>query len=149
MTASKLLLLAKAKKKATLKKLLLLRLKLQIRTRNAVTNECLATPYESSWMRVYTRGTNENLIALTSLDRASFEHLLLSFKEQFHIHSCTLRGRPSKFQFHHQALGLILVHYCDTIGVFNYIIANLHLANTCCFQVQRICVRYLAFLQLH
>ena len=52
------------------------------------------------------------MIALVSLDRASFEHLLKRFKKAYDIPwRIGKRGRPVKFPLHHYALGAILMFY--------------------------------------
>ena len=101
------------------KRLLLERLRLSVRTRSQVSSNCLRKSADAPWMKVYSDGTDENFVALTSLTRGSFENLLRHFKKHFYIHRSFRGGRPSKFQHAHQGLGLILTFYCDTIGAKN------------------------------
>jgi hypothetical protein len=111
--------LKQAKKRAAVKLLKLEYLKSTIRTRHYVTCDCLKPPSESNWNYVYEKGTDTNFVALTSLTRSAFNTLLQRFREYYYIAPPLRVGRPNKFQHHHQALGLILVFYCDTIGIKN------------------------------
>ena len=89
---------------------------MQICQRNYITSHCLRNVEESDWITVYRNGTDANFITLTSLNRASFEHLLVAFTGEYVIYTSVNGGRPSKLLKHHQALGCILTFYCDTIG---------------------------------
>jgi hypothetical protein len=103
-------------------KLLLLRARLAIKTRNYVTSKCLPRVDQSAWQILWENGTDEEFINLTSLDRASFNYLLEKFKRHFNINkpSCTgRRGRPSKVTHHHQALGCLLEFYTGQMGLKN------------------------------
>ena len=91
----------------------------QKRLRNYITSHCLRNVEESDWMVIYRSGTDENFMALTSLNRLSFEKLLTGFSKEYHINSSVRGGRPSKLLKHHQVLGCILMFYCDTIGYKN------------------------------
>ena len=74
---------------------------------------------QSDWMVAYANGTDANLVALMSLSRGTFNKLPQSFKNHYLIRTLGNEGkggRPTKFRYQHQALGLILVYYCDTIG---------------------------------
>ena len=87
---------------------------MQIRQRNYITSHCLRNVEESDWITVYRNGTDANFITLTSLNRASFEHLLVAFTGEYVIYTSVYTGE--KLLRHRQALGCILTFYCDTIG---------------------------------
>jgi hypothetical protein len=59
------------------------------------------------------------MVALTSLTRAAFGNLLAKFKSYINFRTGSAGGRPTRLQYHHQALGLILVFYFDAIGAKN------------------------------
>ncbi|KAE9330900.1 hypothetical protein PF008_g15630 [Phytophthora fragariae] len=63
-----------------------------MRTRHALTAECLTSPSVSACMCMYTNGTDANFLNVTSLMRYAFETLRVQFKPFFRIPS------PSQLQ---------------------------------------------------
>jgi hypothetical protein len=115
-----LLLIHQRQKLAKKKKLLeLLDIRNRIRTRNYVTLECLPSPNNSPWMNLLNGGTDVNWIALTSLNKASFNRLFEMFELHFrtpNIYNNT--GRPRKLNTK-AVLGLLLTYYCGGLEYKN------------------------------
>ncbi|EGZ11531.1 hypothetical protein PHYSODRAFT_516812, partial [Phytophthora sojae] len=79
------------------------------RMRHYITLDCLKEPEQSSWMDTWLKGTDENMINVTSLSRALFNLLLSRFAPHYEIPIFYSKGgRPRKLQHHHQVLGLLL-----------------------------------------
>ena len=91
-----------------------------LRLRNYVTSNCLLKPSESSWYHFYRSATDQSFIAVTSLDRSSFNHLLMRFgpvyDNLFVSWKIGQAGRVPKLTDKHAILGLLLVHYSDQMG---------------------------------
>lgn len=97
--------------------LLLVKRKIQTRTRNYLTSYCLVQPHQSEWQVLYKHGSDESLINAISLSRASFEHLLVAFSRYYITKSSVgKRGRLSKFMDKSTVLGLLLTFYTDCMG---------------------------------
>lgn len=93
--------------------LVLLRRRMQIRTRNALTRCCLIHPDVSEWHHLYKYGTDANLINVLSIDRASFNFLLKVFTRVYPKQKAAGRKRLISSA---TALGILLTFYTDTCG---------------------------------
>ncbi|EGZ15507.1 hypothetical protein PHYSODRAFT_409997, partial [Phytophthora sojae] len=69
------------------------------RMRHYITIDCLKEPEQSAWMDTWLKGTDENMITVTSLSRASFNQLLSRFVLYYEIPIYSTKGgRPRKLQ---------------------------------------------------
>ncbi|KAG6590961.1 uncharacterized protein IUM83_11193 [Phytophthora cinnamomi] len=67
-------------------------------------------------MKVWLKGTNDNFIHYTSLDRPSFMRLLREFARFYSLPRFRPKGgRPPRLRFKHQALAVVLVYYVDSL----------------------------------
>jgi hypothetical protein len=95
-------------------RLLLLKKKLQIRTRNDLNVGSLVSPEQSPWSRVWSHGDEESFINITGIGRQAFIDLRREFRKHYRIFSGTRKGgRPARIDST-QALGLILQYYCSS-----------------------------------
>ena len=114
--------LARRKKRKSLLQcvLILLRVRLMMRERNYITVACLHDPHEASWQNTYRKGNDRNFVSMTSLSRKSFDDLLLLFSpiyEERRRWKYGGKGRPPKMMYPHEALGLILTWYTDSMAM--------------------------------
>lgn len=108
---------SKRKKKAIFA-LMMLRKRMQIRTRNYLTTAALLSPHQSEWHQLYNFGSDSELINAISLSRAGFQHLLPGFQRYYkNKGKVNGNGRPNKFTDPSTVLGLLLTYYCDSVGI--------------------------------
>ncbi|OWY99092.1 LOW QUALITY PROTEIN: hypothetical protein PHMEG_00029973 [Phytophthora megakarya] len=97
-----------------------------VRVRHYLTVPCLPKPGLAPWMYIWTFGSDENLLDVTSPCRRPFTRLLERFTQFYHIpRSRPKGGRPGQLTYHHQVLGLgvgilRVMHHkslCSTFGV--------------------------------
>jgi len=94
------------------RKLLLLRRRLQIRSRHYVTLDCLQSSGQSAWSKLWSSGTDTNFLAVTSLTREAFDQLHLVFCSFYRRKISKKGGRPEAIHST-QALGCLLQFYTD------------------------------------
>ena len=100
-------------------KLLYLRRRMQIRTRNDINNQALPKPEESAWAHLYTRGDDASFINIIGIDRATFESILIPFSRYYQVrYHLGKGGRPSKISTT-QAQGMLLQFYASTLELKN------------------------------
>ena len=95
--------------------LLLLRVKISIRERNKLHSRALLFNVSASpWYTLYEYGSDEDLIAVVTLSRDSFELLLKEFKKHYKMYSGAGRvGRPPRVRDHHCVLAVLLHSFCS------------------------------------
>ncbi|KAF4042402.1 putative DDE Tnp4 domain-containing protein [Phytophthora infestans] len=70
-------------------------LKRELKVRHRLTASCLGVPHLSAWTLLYTYGTDENLLNVTTLTREAFNELLARFAGCYTIHKPgRVGGRP-------------------------------------------------------
>jgi hypothetical protein len=111
---------ARKKRNTLYKILLLMRIKLMLQERNYVTRDCLASPCDASWAKIYAQGNDKKFVSLVSLTRRSFKQLLVAFTPHYEA-TITWRpggpGCPQKFVHTHQVLGMLLAFYTKSRGM--------------------------------
>ena len=108
--------------------LMVTRLKMFIRERNFLHSQSLLKYVTlCPWYKLYRDGDDSDLVAVISLTRASFEHLLSEFRKHFTWkYGITKGGRPPRVVDKHCALALLLHTYnspaehktwCEMFGI--------------------------------
>jgi len=96
--------------------LLLLRRRMQLKTRNYLTTSCLIDPLYSSWHILHRYGDNKAFLACLGVDRAMFLELNNVFSFWYEVKSGPGRsGRPPKLSQKSSVLGLLLHFYAGTM----------------------------------
>ena len=93
---------------------LLMKKKMQIRTRNRVKVAALPDVPYSSWSTLYENGDDEDFISILGINRSGFKRLLKGFARHY-AYNCSKKGGRRPIIDQAQALGLLLQFYASTL----------------------------------